>query len=192
MNNPNRRRYEVRGQALIGLLIAMAIIMTIMAVMYGHHGGVYGGAEKRANDTVCGIYTDQIRQAISMYRQDYEHNPPDLASLSKYGVTAEMYNSPGCVYTYDATTGRVFAPTSMRPGAPANSGDTGSGQEGGFRHHRHDDSVAGQGAQPPGQAGGQPAQPQDEGLSGSPPPASPPTTTVSGPGGIAIHVPTGP
>ena len=65
MNNINRRRYAIRGQALIGLIIALAIIATIIAVMYGgQHKGVYGEAERRAQMTACGEYTGQIRQAI--------------------------------------------------------------------------------------------------------------------------------
>jgi type II secretory pathway pseudopilin PulG len=118
MKNVKQRRFESQGQALIGLLVVIAIILIVMAAMNGGggHKTIYGNAIQRADVTVCGAYTSQIRDAIVMYRQDYNQNPPNLEALSKYGVRPEMYNSPGCVYSYDPSTGEVSAPDT-RPGA---------------------------------------------------------------------------
>ena len=162
------RRIQVRaswrGQALIGLIIALAIIATITAVMIGgRFGGVYGGAQHRAEMTVCGIYTEQINAAIMQYKGDNEGKyPPSLEALSKYGVVPEMYNSPGCVYQYDPSTGILTAPNGMRPGG---AGDG----EPGHRHHRDGQNSPDQQAAP----------------------GTLPTTTVPGPGGMSIKVPTG-
>ncbi|HEY3329808.1 MAG TPA: type II secretion system protein [Capsulimonadaceae bacterium] len=160
------------GQAIIGLLIAMAILVAVGAAMMGKFGGVYQTSIDKTNITVCGEYTSQIRQAISMYKQDNEgKNPPSLAALSKYGVINEMFNSPGCVYGYDPTSGEVTPPNS-RPGAPpaAPSTQTGSG------------------ATPAPAASPNAAPAPSTGPRG---PGGLPSTTVSGPGGMPIRVPTG-
>ena len=157
----NRGSIAIRGQALIGLLIALAIIATLIAVMYGGSGqrgggGVYDNSIERAQATACGVYTEQIRAAIMEYRQGNESNPPNLDALKKYGVTQDMYDSPGCVYSYDPSNGHLYAPNSMRPGQGATI----------------------------------PAAPDGAADTGQPPSGTP-TTTVTGPGGMPIRVPTG-
>jgi type II secretory pathway pseudopilin PulG len=114
------RSRSQRGQALIGLLIVIVIILYLGIREWGGDGsqqGVYKHSYEQADSAVCGIYTEQIRSAIMEYKQDYSAPPPDLPSLSKYGVVREMYDSPGCVYSYDATTGRLTPPG--RGGVPA-------------------------------------------------------------------------
>lgn len=195
MNSVKQLRYRSRGQALIGLIIALAIIASVIAFMYGggtRTGNVYSNSIQRANMTACGEYTSQIRQAIMMYRQDYGHNPPSLDALSKYGVTAEMYNSPGCVYGYDSASGRLSAPGG--PGQGAGPGASAAYDEGGEGRRRDLNS---QPAPPPvvvGNGGPQTSSPAPAPAAPSGPPAntSGPSTTVVGPGGMPIHVPTGP
>ncbi|MDR3707740.1 MAG: hypothetical protein P4L33_05540 [Capsulimonadaceae bacterium] len=189
MVTPSKMSRAIRGQALIGLIIAIAIIITITAAMWGGmHKGVYGGAMDRANATMCISYTEQIRAAIMQYKSDYDgKNPPSLDALSKYGVVAEMYNTPGCVYQYDPNTGILTAPDNMRPGAPG--GVAAGDGEGGHRHHHQADSTGGdQGT----------AAPANQTAPAAAPPAAPPapagglpTTSVQGPGGMSIRVPTG-
>ena len=183
----NRLKASKQGQALIGLLIALAIIVSVIAAIYGGgmNKGVYGGAIIRADQTACGEYTGQIHQAIMMYRQDYEHNPPNLQALSKYGVTADMYNAPGCSYTYDPNTGRLFAPDNSRPGqtAPVQAATPPAAPPPSYQGNSTPPAPA------PVQTYGQPAN-QDGG--GAQQGGGSPATTVVGPGGMTIRVPTGP
>ena len=110
---PHRRR---RGQMLIGLIIVIAIILALTAYSLRPHG-VEQTAMQRGEMAPCMVYTGEIRDAITMYKQDNGSYPPDLASLKKQGVTPEMY-SPPCTYGYDPSTG-ALTPPSMVPGAPA-------------------------------------------------------------------------
>ncbi len=162
-------RKEAHGQALIGLLVAMALIAIVGAALMGQFKqGVYRDSIHRADMTACGFYTEQLRAAVMQYKQDNDgKNPPSLASLSKYGVVAEMYNAPGCVYGYDPNTGQLHPPNSMRPG------DTAPGR-----------SAEGEPAPSPSSA---PAAAPGPGPQN---PGNLPSTTVSG-GGISVKVPTG-
>jgi len=174
---PLKKRRD-RGQTIVALLIAVAILAAVAAAMMGKFGGVYQGSIDRANQTACGAYTAQIRQAISMYKQDNDgKNPPSLQSLGKYGVIKDMYDAPGCSYGYDAATGEVTAPD-MRPGAVRQTGPATAGAPSPAAAP-YAAPNAPQSAAPPAAPGPGPRNPGNL-----------PSTTVSG-GGMSIKVPTG-
>jgi len=112
-----------RGQMLIGMIIVIAIILAMTAYSLRPHG-VTQTAMERGEMTPCIAYTGQIREAIMMYKQDNGTYPPDLASLSKQGVTPEMYSAP-CTFGYDSSTG-ALTPPNMNPSAPPAPLTTGS------------------------------------------------------------------
>jgi FtsZ-interacting cell division protein ZipA len=175
MSSHSQSPRSQRGQVLIGVLIAIALLALVGSALYMQlkKGGAYSNAIGSANNVSCISYTGQIRQAMMMYKQDNDgKNPPDLNALKKYGVTSEMINSPGCEYGYDASTGRIKEPSRLSP----------IGQE--MRRHAAP-TAQNQSNQPNQQYQPQPNQQQAQ------PPSNPNTTVVSGPNGVPIKVPTG-
>jgi hypothetical protein len=70
-----------------------------------HEAGQPLTPRERGYQAACGIYEAQINQAIMMYREDHNHNPPSLDALKKYGLTDDMIHAPDCVFQYDPQTG---------------------------------------------------------------------------------------
>jgi len=114
--SPSRRRNfslprSRAGQTLIGLLVALAIIAILAAIIIPpiaarhHQKGQALTPTERGYQAACGIYEAQINQAIMMYRQDHNSNPPSLDALKKYGLTDDMIHAPDCVFQYDPATG---------------------------------------------------------------------------------------
>ncbi|HEX5323516.1 MAG TPA: prepilin-type N-terminal cleavage/methylation domain-containing protein [Capsulimonadaceae bacterium] len=99
------------GQTLIGLLVVIAIIGILAVIMIPkiagrHHSpGQPLTPRERGYQAACGAYEAQINQAIMMYRDDHNHNPPSLDALKRYGLTDEMIHAPDCVFLYDPQTG---------------------------------------------------------------------------------------
>jgi type II secretory pathway pseudopilin PulG len=156
---------------MIGLLVAVLVLLALGAwliprIAARHHkaGATAPTPYERGEAVACGAYMSQIDEAIMMYKQDNGKNPPDLASLQRYGVTPEMLNAPDCTYQYNPTNGHVSA------------------QAAGF-------AVPGSTAQPAATASPTTSSP----MGSAPAPQSPPqqnnTTSVSG-GGITVKVPT--
>ena len=111
-----RRHLRQRGQwSLIGVLVSLAIIMILSAWYYakilkpqaGSHNGA-PASEQQAYGAACGLYVSQLNQAVLMYKQDHNEQPPTtFEQLKKYGVTDDMLHSEGCQFQLDAGTGAV-------------------------------------------------------------------------------------
>jgi hypothetical protein len=111
-----------RGNALVSVLAAAAIIMVLVAIsMYGGLSPkkstradglgktVQGNAMAEAKDIKCQNNLSQIRQSIQM-SMTTEDTPP--AKLEDVRFPASMYKCPigGEAYEYDPSTGTVKCP----------------------------------------------------------------------------------
>jgi hypothetical protein len=103
------------GQTLIGLLVVVAIILTLTVVYMG--GGSRGGDSKgpktvpgRAQDQAYGVHCmnnlNQVRQALQIAQMELDAYPKSLRDLN---LQPEMLRCPvgGEPYQYDPTTGKV-------------------------------------------------------------------------------------
>ena len=104
-----------RGQwGLIASLVTVALLIGISAWYYakmlkpaaGSKNGT-PAAEQAAYGVACTSYVSQMNQAASMYKSDNGKPPTSFDDLKKYGVTSEMYQTPGCQFQLDASTGDV-------------------------------------------------------------------------------------
>jgi len=131
----HRAHRSHRGQALIGLIIVIAIIIAMTAYFNRPHG-VYDSSIHDANMTACTMYSSQIKAAIMQYKQDNNANPPDLQSLKKYGVVSDMITAP-CTFGYDPSTGALYPPGAPVPAptASASSGNSGGALDLSSPHH---------------------------------------------------------
>lgn len=116
----------VRGNTLVGVLAAMAILMVLaIALFYGSgaFGGkaqssrkdgkgttVLGAAKYEATDEVCRNQLSQIRQAMQIVMMSNEDQPP--ADVRETKLPQEFYMCPigKEAYEYDPTTGAVKCP----------------------------------------------------------------------------------
>ena len=111
-----RRNVRQRGQwSLVGVLVSLAIIMILSAWYYakilkpqaGSHNGV-PASEQKAYGAVCSVYISQFDQAVMLYKQDHNEQPPsNFEQLKKYGVTDDMLHSEGCQFQLDPSTGAI-------------------------------------------------------------------------------------
>jgi len=119
------------GFGLIEILVVIVIISILALIMIPRlTGGKRKPGDKkphtpieRAHDTAGISYESQINQALMMYRDDNEgRNPPDLASLKKYGVVDEMLVDQVTKQplAYNPQTGAIGAAAQAQlSGAPA-------------------------------------------------------------------------
>lgn len=105
-----------RGQwSLVGVLVALAIVAILSSWYYakilkpqaGSHNGV-PASEQQAYGAVCSAYVSQFGQAVMLYKQDHNEQPPtSFDQLKKYGVTDDMLHSEGCQFQLDPSTGTI-------------------------------------------------------------------------------------
>ena len=118
MSSQVASRRTVRGWGLVEMLVVILIIAVLAALtlprLLGGHDPKTGkkivAPKERAQQVVGVEYTQQINQAILMYKTDHEEqNPPTLADLKTYGVTSDMILDPVThqPLAYDPHTGRV-------------------------------------------------------------------------------------
>jgi hypothetical protein len=122
------KKSRQRGLALVGLLIAVALIAVAVVVIYGRKpstppptrpGGpttTLGQSMEKGTEVACMNNLRQIRDAISMERLNDPNNaapPPNLQALQKDGISPTMLACPVThqPYRYDPATGRVACVT---------------------------------------------------------------------------------
>lgn len=130
-----------RGQwSLIGLLLALAIIVTLAAITFPQIASTHSQPGEprtpieRGYGAACSEYTAQLNQSVQMYKMDHDDHPPrSLEQLKKYGATDDQIHAQGCYFVIDPDSGTVVdrglsqaqpqaPPPSYNPPAP--SGDT--------------------------------------------------------------------
>lgn len=115
-----------RGDTLVGLLAAMAIIAVLSVGAFYGSGMLNGGnksarkdgkgktipglAKLKAEDTVCQSNLGQLRAGIQIAMTNAEDTPPQTLEETRLG--AQFYSCPLGKerYTYDPTTGQVSCP----------------------------------------------------------------------------------
>jgi hypothetical protein len=144
-----RCEHSVRhhGQALIGLLVVVAILIGLYMMFLGPRQGEDGESRpsvaKQSIDRASNVAGDsnisQIQMAISMFRSDNGRPPASLDELKKSsyakGFPPEMWVDPVTKrpLAYDPATGRVSspatasAPSASNAPAPAGTGATAPG-----------------------------------------------------------------
>jgi type II secretory pathway pseudopilin PulG len=112
--NAFQRSFQ-RGQwSLIGLLVTLLIIMILAATLYpkiaAKHSqpGEARTPREAAYGAACDAYVSQINEAVQMYRNDNNDQPPkSFQDLQKYGITDEILDADGCYFRMDPLTGQV-------------------------------------------------------------------------------------
>lgn len=110
-----------RAFSLIEILLVVVIMGILAAVLVprltGGKDPVTGkkvaSPRERAQQTQGTSYLAQIEQAIQMYKMDHDEQlPPNLAELTRYGVTPEMLLEPVSrkPYNYNPQTGQLSPP----------------------------------------------------------------------------------
>lgn len=121
-----------RGQALIGLLIVVAIGMVLYLFLLGPRMGGDGKAQKsvakqsldRGEDTRTDSNLNQIRTVINMIKTDSDGKPPasltELKRASKFPDEMFIDKTTGKPLFYDPATGWIGRETDPRPGVVLN------------------------------------------------------------------------
>ena len=124
METPLRRQC---GQwSLVGTLVAVAILVLLAALYVPRLLKPSAGpaaqqqtAMQRADGAACSEYVSQMDQAVMLYKQDHNDQPPtSIQDLTHYGVTSDMIHAPGCTYQMDPSTGNVTSGSSGGTAAP--------------------------------------------------------------------------
>ena len=135
---PSRtRRYDRarhHGQALIGLLVVVGILLALYLMFLGPRRGEDGEVRPsvatqsidRSKDVAGSSNISQIQMAIDMYKNDNEgRSPASLDELKKSsyakGFPAEMWVDPVTQQplVYDPVAGRISSPAASAPGSAA-------------------------------------------------------------------------
>lgn len=125
------RRARNSGQALIGLLLAVVILIGLYLLFLAPRGNNDGTVRKsiakesidRGHDVATNDYVRQIQLTIEQYKADNDGKPPaSYEELRKYDkdFPDEMWIDPVThkKLVYDATTGTISNPPANAP-APA-------------------------------------------------------------------------
>ncbi|MGC4046092.1 MAG: type II secretion system protein [Armatimonas sp.] len=107
--------------SLIEILLVVVIMGILAAVLIPRltggkdpvSGKKVASPKDRALQTQGTSYLSQIEQAIQMYKMDHDDQfPPNLAELTRYGVTPDMLLEPVSrkPYNYDPQTGQLSPP----------------------------------------------------------------------------------
>lgn len=119
------RRVNTPGMSLVEVLVALVLLIALAAFLLPRLAGRGGkdasgktvtAPRDRARQVVGASNTQQINQAIQMYRMDHDNrNPPNLQALKTYGLTDEMLLDPVTrqPLAYDPRTGTVAGGTPL-------------------------------------------------------------------------------
>lgn len=116
-----------RGQwSLVGTLVAVAILVLLAALYVPRLLKPSSGpaaqqqtAIQKADGAACSEYVSQMNQAVMLYKQDHNDQPPtSIQDLTHYGVTDDMIHAPGCTYQMDPATGNVTSGGGAGSSAP--------------------------------------------------------------------------
>lgn len=126
---PLKSSYRRRGQALLGLLIFVVILVFLYLQFLGprsspdgeHRKSVAAESMDQAREVELTSNLNQIRQGIRMYRNDNDNRvPASMEELRKYlkDYPAEMWVNPidKTPLIYDPSTGAIYAQGQQAPG----------------------------------------------------------------------------
>lgn len=155
---PLRKSHRRRGQALIGLLVFVVVLIVLYLQFLGPRSTPEGERRKsvavesmdQAKEVQLTSNLNQIRQGIRMYRSDNDNRvPASMDELRKYlkDFPAEMWVNPidNTPLVYDPSTGAIYAQGQQAPGRQ-------------WQGNTRDNTVAGDAPAPPA-APGVPAPP---------------------------------